>query len=206
MERIVKALLNLPPLQSFDSTPYIVNALINCSRFVWLRMRIIEDGALQTFTAFVNSVSHRENRSELVHQMALCLRQLSDSPNCRVDMISKGSVEMIPQLLPYCSERGVQLLIKTLHNLLGVVSTFPSIIFDISVTVVLDIALHSSNPVVLQYAAASFYIFTKERMRGNTRLTVRLLKALPKLLAASDSLTQFFSVTTSANMFFQNLW
>eukprot|EP01036_Dinobryon_divergens_P015343 gene15343-20786_t len=42
-------------------------------------------------------------------------------------------------------------------------------------------------------------------MRGDSKLTIRMLKALPKLLLSSDPLTQFFSVTTSANMFFQEL-
>ena len=206
MERIIKALLNLPPLPTFDATPYVVRALVNCSRFAWLRMRIIEDGALQTFTAFVNTLSHRDNREELVHYMSVCLRQLSDSAGCRVDMISKGSVEMIPQLLPYCEEKTRLLIMKALHNLLGVVPSFPTIIFDMAVNVVVDMVLHSDNFAILQYASSCFYVFTKERMRGISRLTIRMLKTLPKLLTASDPLTQFFSVITSANMFFQDLW
>ena len=58
MERIVKALLTLPSV-NFDATPSIVGAIVNCSRFPSLRTRIIEDGALQTFSAVVNSLGHR---------------------------------------------------------------------------------------------------------------------------------------------------
>eukprot|EP01041_Mallomonas_annulata_P005817 gene5817-11737_t len=170
MERIIKALLNLPPLSPFDSTPYVVKSLVNCSRFPPLRMRIVEDGALQTFSAFITTINSREhNREDLVLNISRCIRQLSETVGCRVDMISKG------------------------------------LIFEKSVNIVIDLALNSDNPLILQYAASCFYIFTIEKMRGDSKLTIRMLKALPKLLLSSDPLTQFFSVTTSANIFFQEL-
>lgn len=205
MDRIIKAMLNLPPFPVFDAMPYIVKSLVNCSRFPGLRMRIVEDGALQSFTAFVNSLPHREQKPELVRHVAFCLKQLSDTPGCRVDMISKGCIEMLPQLLPYCNVDSRLLIMKTLHNLLKVVTTFPTIIFEIITNLVIDMILYDSHESLLQYGSSCCYIFTREKLRGIGRLVPRLLRALPKLLLVSDPLTQFFSITTSANMFFQDL-
>ena len=121
-------------------------------------------------------------------------------------MISKGCMEMIPLLLPHGDELAHELLITCIHNLLGVVSNFPAIIFEIAVGAVVDLILYSDDDVILQYGAACLYIFTQEKMRNNLRLSTRVLKVLPKLLTSENCLTQYFSVITSANMFFQDLW
>jgi hypothetical protein len=207
MERIVKALLTLPNV-NFDATPAIVGGIRNCSRFPVLRMRIIEDGILQTFSAVINSLSHRENadeRNAIVLNISTCIAQLSEQMVCRSDMISKGAIELLQQLLPYCNDTSRLLAIKALHSLLFVIHTFPSTIFEIGVNVVTDVIHQTYDETTLQYAAACFHMFTKENMRGIPRLAVRVVKSLPRLLLCSNALSQYYSIMTTSMMFFSDL-
>lgn len=205
MERIVKALLTLPSV-TFDATPFVVGGVLNCSRFPPLRMRIIEDGVLQTFTAVVNSLSHRElHRAQLVFNISSCVRQLSETVMCRQDMISKGAIELFQQLLPFCNDASRLLCIKALFNLLSVIQTFPTTIFEVAVNVVTDVIQRTYDETALQYAAACFHTFTVENMRGIPRLAMRVVKSLPRLLQCAHSLTQFYSIMTTSNMFFNGL-
>jgi hypothetical protein len=207
MERIVKALLTLPNV-SFDATPAIVGGIRNCSRFPLLRLRIIEDGVLQTFSAVINSLSHRENileRNSIVLNISTCITQLSENILCRGDMISKGAIELLQQLLPYCNEQSRLLVIKSLYNLLTMIHTSPSTIFEIGVNVVTDVINQTYDETTLQYAAACFHLFIKENMRGIPRLAVRVVKALPRLLLCSNPLSQFYSIITTSMMFFSDL-
>jgi hypothetical protein len=209
MERIIKALLTLPALP-FDTTSSIVGAVVNFSRFPALRNRIIEDGALQTFSAAVNGLSHRENttaeeKDKLVYEVVCCIAQLSETPSCRGDMLSKGAIELLQQVLPYCNERSRLLVIKSLHNFITVMHNFPTIIFEIGVNLVTDVINQTYDDVALQYCAACFYHFTLDNMRDVSRLAVRVVKSLPRLLQCSNPLTQYYSIITTSLMFFTNL-
>ena len=44
MDRITKLFLTLPAVGTFDYVPFVIKALVNCSRFHSLRPRIVEDG------------------------------------------------------------------------------------------------------------------------------------------------------------------
>jgi hypothetical protein len=207
MERIVKALLTLPSV-NFDATPSIVGAIVNCSRFPSLRTRIIEDGALQTFSAVVNSLGQREKieeRDMVVYNISSSLSQLSETVMCRSDMISKGTIELIQQILPYCNDKSRLLVMMALHNLLLVIETFPSTIFEIGVNVVTDVINQTFDDITLQYAAVCFHLFTKENMRGIPRLAIRIVKSLPRLLLCSNAVSQYYAIITTSKMFFSEL-
>lgn len=207
MERIVKALLTLPSV-NFDATPSIVGAIVNCSRFPSLRNRIIEDGALQTFSAVVNSLGHRdvlEERDAVVYNISSSISQLSETVLCRGDMISKGTIELIQQILPYCNDKSRLLVMKALHNLLLVIETFPSTIFEIGVNVVTDVINQTFDETTLQYAAVCFHVFTRENMRGIPRLAIRMVKSLPRLLLCSNPISQYYAIITTSQMFFSEL-
>lgn len=208
MERIIKALLTLPSV-NFDATPAVIGGVVNFSRFPNLRLRIIEDGALQTFAAVVNSISHKdckqEEKDEIIYKIACSIVQLSESVNCRGDMISKGALELLQQLLMCSNDRSRLLVIKALHNFLSVVHTFPTTIFEIGVNLVTDIINQTYDEVVLQYSAACFYIFTLDNLRGISRLAIRVVKVLPRLLMCANSLTQYYAIITTSLMFFGGL-
>ena len=205
MERIPKILLMLSPLPSFDPTDVIVKMLVNCARFEELRPRIIEDGAFNFFVSLLSNVGYKENRGELVLYIARCLRAMSDTKICRPDMIAKGCIELLQQLLPFCGEEGFQLVITTLRNLLRIVSSIPSAIFEVAVNVACELIMASADELVLQYASSCVYIFTQERMRNIPRLVVRTVKNLPKLLGSTEPLTQFYAIAASGNIFFNTV-
>lgn len=204
MERIAKAMLNLPPT-SFDYSPFLLKVLVNCSRYSWMRLRLIEDGAIAAMVSIcsTNNFSTRDNRQLLTDLMIKCLRSLSDSVSCRMDLISKGSVELMMQLSPFCSEETTQVLTKTLHNLL----TMPQMgnqVFEVSIALLQGIiskVTYTSNPIALEYCAACMYVVCKQRCRDNQRLFVAVIDMLPKLLGSKHMLTQCYAISATGELF-----
>ncbi len=205
LERISKALLTLPTL-TFDAIPSVVKAVVNCTRYHQSRNRIIEDGGIQNFIAVVNSLGSRQNKDELVLHVALSLRQLSDSAGCRSDMISKGAIELMHQMLPFLNEGCRRHVVKTVNNLIQAIHSFPSTMFEVAVNVITEIVTMSNDTDALQIASACLWNFTEEdNMRNMSHLAVRVSKSLSKLLLCSDPLTQFFAVVNSSQLFFTQL-
>lgn len=204
LERISKALLSLPTL-NFDAIPAIIKAVVNCTRYPPTRNRIIEDGGIQNFIAVVNSLPGRVNKDELAFHVSLCLRQLSDTPGCRSDMISKGAIELMHQMLGFINEECRRHVVKTLHNLISAMQSFPSTMFEVAVNIVTELIAHSSDQCVLQIASACIWNFSQDNMRHMAHLAQRVSKSLTKLLLSSDGLTQFFAVSTASRLFFSRL-
>lgn len=231
MERIVKALINIPQT-GFDHLYYFAKALANCSRYSWMRSRLIEDGSLSSLQAFMATIPSRSNKEEAIFIVATCLNSLSERPNsnlgarsdavelqsrCRVDMISKGTMDLLCQLNMMALEHATSvamgksslLLIKTVFNLLQV-PKIPAPTLQTGLKIVVNIIHESSNSITLLYAAACIYIFTKEMGRfTHIRHTLRLMSALPKLLESDGSpngpLTLFYAITAAGNVFFGNI-
>ena len=65
VERTVKAFLALPST-SVDTSAWFLKSLVNCCRFSWIRMRIIEDGALAGMQTMLPHLANKENKDELV--------------------------------------------------------------------------------------------------------------------------------------------
>jgi len=121
-------------------------------------------------------------------------------------MIGKGTILLLKLLIPYCDDNGYVLIITSLFNFMRTLKHFPPAIFDYSVTIVSEITALTNHPVCLQYAAAEVFAFTREETNCRKPLIVSLIiKTLPKLLASPDSLTQFYAVAASGNLFFNNL-
>lgn len=160
--------------------------------------------------------------------MATTIRSLCDKALGRTDMIGKGTILLLKLLIPYCDDNGYVLIITSLFNFMRTLKHFPPAIFDYSVTIVSEITALTNHPgnvvyifcrnfsfcslmaplflVCLQYAAAEVFAFTREETNCRKPLIVSLIiKTLPKLLASPDSLTQFYAVAASGNLFFNNL-
>lgn len=221
MERILKALINIPQT-GFDHSYYLVKALVNCCRFYWMRSRIVEDGALASLVSFVANIHHRENRDECVVLVAICLRQLSESSTSttiqtsssnsssqiRVDMVAKGSIELLSSLMQYCDEKSWCHIVVTLFNLLHIPSqSFPNTPFDTAVTIITDIILKSTVDTTLLTASACMYIITKDtsRMHQRPNIPTRVIVALPKLLCSLTSLSQYFAIASAGFVFFSKV-
>lgn len=207
IERIIKLLLNTS-LTGHDHSEILVKVLVNCSRYSWLRLRIIEEGGISQLHAIVATLSTRENKMEMAVYILTALRSLSESSGCRADMLQKGSIELLSHLLPICveEERCRLLTMKIIHNFVYPVTTISNHAFEIAVQMTAIIALHALDMPTIQYCAAVFNVFTKEKMRGMHHLAVLVINSMNKLLQSTDSLTQFFAISSAGNLFFGNLW
>lgn len=208
LERIIKSLLNITS-SSFDHSEFLVKALVNCSRYSWMRMRIIEDGALSCLNSLLATITSRANKIELSFNVLVALRSLSESSGCRTEMLQKGTVEILNIILSYCDDKGRLLIIRILHNFLQAPVTAAAMSltsFETSVGMVANIVCETSSPITLQYCAACFHIFTRDKIRDQKHLSVPIIDSMTLLLRSDDPLTQFFSISTSGNIFFDNLW
>jgi len=204
IERISKALLNISS-SGFDLSDLLVKTLVNCSRYSWMRLRIIEDGAIGSLSALLPTLSSRENKKELVFHMLVVLRSLSDSSGCRSELLQKGAVDILNTLLPYCDEKGRLIILKVMHNFLRKPSAFSNAHFEIAVTMINHVALSTTSVVNLQYCAACMQIFTKEKTRGMNHLAAHIVDAMVLLLQSSDPTIQFYVITTCGDIFFNHL-
>jgi len=205
IERIIKAFLNVSST-GFDHSVFLVRALVNCSRYSWLRLRIIEDGALTCLHTLLTSLSAMDHKRALALDILTALRSLSDSVGCRVDLIAKGSIEILNSLLGYTDERGKLLTIKILHNYMSASSSMNKQMFEMAVLITTQIVTLSKKEVTLQYCSACLHMFTKEEIRGMKHLALNIIDSMRVLLTCSDPLTQFFAISSSGNLFFNNLW
>lgn len=205
LERIIKALLTLPVATGFDAFPLQIKALVNCTRYPQMRERLIEDGVLGVVSTLTNTLPTRNNKTEIVFYLSTVLRALSETKGCLSDLISKGTMETLQQMLPWCDEDSTLLIIKTLRNLLRIIHSFPLAIYATAVNIVSDIVARSKDPIALQYCSSSLHIFTMDSLRRDQKLAKMVIVSLPKLLKSADSLTQFFCVSATGNMFFNNI-
>lgn len=207
IERIIKLLLNTT-LSGYDHSEILVKVLVNCARYSWLRLRIIEEGGIAQLHSLVPTLYNRENKKELALYMLIALRSLSESSGCRADMLAKGSVELLSNLLPIVQEdeRCRLIIMKLLHNFVHPPTTISNQSFEVAVQIVTIITLHAQDDATVQYCSACFNLFTKEKVRGMKHLAVLVINSMNKLLQSSDSLTQFFAISSAGNLFFNNLW
>lgn len=124
---------------------------------------------------------------------------------CRAEMLLKGCVEILGQTLEYCDDPGRCLIIKILHNFLQVSSSMSNAMFAHSVGIATAVVRDTRDPVTKQYGSACLHIFTKEEIRGMKHLSVAIIESMCILLKCSDPLTQFFAISSSGNLFFNNL-
>ena len=201
LDRILKALMNLPP-SAFDYSLYLLQAIFNCARFSWMRLRIIEDGVVNTISHILSEIGKKERRGQVLFFAAKCLRTLSESVGARSDLLGKNCMDLLlhlAQLAP--GEAALLLIIKTVHNLL-VVPSITNRAFEAAVEVV-DAVLRAQPTVeCTQYAGACLTIFMKLQMRGSPRLTTVAIRSLNSILESRDQLTQYSAISAAGNLFF----
>lgn len=175
----------------------------------WLRLRIVEDGALACIHSIISAVNNTMEptiKKTLVYDILTALKSLSDSSGCRADMISKGCIDILMQLLPYCDDRGRQSVIKTVHNFLSTsLSNMHNTMFASATAITNMIVMETEDEVTKQYCAACFHLFTKEELRGMKELSSNIIDSMNILLKSTDPLTQYFAISSSGNLFFNHL-
>jgi hypothetical protein len=83
IERITRSLLGMSSIVHPDARPWILKGICNCARFAPLRVRILEDGALQLIASILHGYVSSANSNAVdiadVHCIASCVRLLSES-------------------------------------------------------------------------------------------------------------------------------
>ena len=206
VERTVKAFLSMPTVGAItDTSLCFLKSLVNCCRFSWIRMRLIEDGCMGGMTALLPALAERDpaNRDEIVLLLATASRLLSESVGCRIELLAKGALDILKAIVPYCNDVSRVMAAKALYNIIQ--HPLSNAQFDTSANIAVNIAMLCDNhdPVVLELAAACFHAFTGQALRGNISLANMIMDAVPLCLGeTAKPLTQFFSVTTAGNLFF----
>jgi len=116
-------------------------ALCNCARYSWMRVRLIEDGVISSFVGLVPTLADRADSVQYVEHMLTCLASLSESSTgCRTDMLQRGTVDLLEQLLPYCTTPMCRYYtIKVMHSLLEIVRLMTPTVFETAVHIVVEV-------------------------------------------------------------------
>ena len=152
------------------------------------------------------SLPTRENNKEIVFNILIALRALSDSSGCRHEMIHRGTIDILNNLLSYCDEKERLLIIKVLHNLFKSPQSINKLLLETSIIIVIQIIQRSESILIFQYCAASINVFTIEKTKEMKSLTVQLVDSLVLLLQMTDPLIQYFVVATIGDLFYNHLW
>ena len=207
IERIAKALINIPLSIEFDPYPHMIKALVNCTRFPRTRSRIIEDGALEHITLMVQTLSTRENKQEFVTYILKTLRFLSDSNECRNELLVRGILDILTQLYTYIYDNKYNqlLLITILYNLLSD-PKFTLQLYEICMKIIISLITQCNDITILQYASACLHLFSMaEGTKKLPTITMKIIDILPKLLHSEEPLTKFYTVLTAGSIFFSGI-
>lgn len=139
-------------------------------------------GVLSIFLPIINSIEEKQNNKEIAFLIITIVRSLSETKACRTEMLSKGCVDFLLRLVSYTSDLGKLLTIKSLHNMLKIVQSFPSAIFEMAVDVVIELIRRSSDQACLQYCSDCIIICTQQENCKRPRWEQDALSHMPKPL------------------------
>jgi hypothetical protein len=178
LERVIKALLTIPYphkdiINAFDPTMIILNGIVNCTRFLDLHNRILEDSALNGF--FEKLYNIPEKTSALALNVCLFIRSLTEMREVKDDSINKeqeqdeerkkadkkrlelilrknydqaqrknyGPCDLLAVYNDHCDDEGRRQLIKALSNLVDCSLVFPFNEMDEYLSRLMDLCTHS---------------------------------------------------------------
>ena len=79
--------------------------------------------------------------------------------------------------------------------------------FESSVSIIVEVVQESvAESPTQQYACACLLVATREKMRGLPYLFDLVIDILPSLLESQNTLTQFFAISCTGNIFSSNNW
>ena len=87
MDRVTKIVISLPVLPAYDPTIILLKCIRNCARFSELRLRMVEEGALNVFAVIMSNFDTKEDKEELVFHMLTIYRSLATERTVRTDMV-----------------------------------------------------------------------------------------------------------------------
>lgn len=200
MRRIVKALINVP-LSNFDHIPHLIKSIYNISRFSWIRSRMIEDGALHHLLSFAESIPNRPNTETNTSLAVSCLRMVSDVPSGRYELVIRGCMKQLYNLLLFCNSSSVLELVLVVYNLIQL--NLPTPQFEAAAWIVTQVVIDwKEDSLVIMYCSACLYIFASHQQRLTFDCIKKILNASTSLLGISLELVQANVMATLEELYF----
>lgn len=210
LERIIKALLNLPASIEFDHYPYLLKSMTNAMKYHDLRIKFIDDGALSMISLLIQSLSKRDNKDIFIQQILACLLLLSESPSCKVEMLVRGVMDILWNFLVHCQVSIVftREYIKIVYNLLHG-SKLNIMSYETSCKIIFILSTNSSDEFILQYCSSILNLLSRDSHSAietvNTTFYSKVLELLSKFLSTNDGLSQYYAILLAGSIFFNSL-
>ena len=87
LDRVTRIVISLPVLPAYDPTIVVLKCMRNCARFSDLRLRMVEEGALNVFPVIMSNFDAKENKDDLAFYMLTVFRSLAAEKTIRTDMV-----------------------------------------------------------------------------------------------------------------------
>lgn len=202
VERSIKAFLALPAT-AFDTSLCFMKSVVNCCRFSWIRMRIIEDGCLAGMATISSQLDNKAKDvvDELVRLIAIALRFMSDNDACRIEIIAKGGLDILLNILPYALFEARTMIVVCLYNLMQH-DYLNNAQFEKCAHIACQVINASTEDIIFEYASTCLYKLAEDNVRGNTKLANMIMDVVGKYMGSAVPLTQYFAVATAGNLFF----
>lgn len=155
----------------FDPTITLLKALVNCTRFSELHVRILEDSCLPTFFSALQALPNKT--AETAHQICRFVRSLSETEKRRMELITRGPVKLLAEFEEFSDDSGKKQLLQALSNIVDCTLVFPpkTDVTHLSLLVHLCTqAMRSSDDItVKQRGLYCLSVITKPRVDANTK-------------------------------------
>lgn len=219
LERVIKALLNLPSLIGFfDPTIVLLKAIVNCTRFPELHVRILEDSSLPAFFTGLHAVQPKT--PEIANHVCRFVRSLSENEKRRMDLILRGPAKLLAEYNEHCDAEGRRQLIKAMSNIVDCALVFPPKAVVNSLTMLADIATHAMtlsahDEVVMEHGVYCLHSLAKVQFIGSstkfwpwvtTEASERVVDIVGICLFSTKPLTQYYAILTAADIFVNDSW
>ena len=192
MRRIVKSLVNVPQTH-YDHHIHLIKSIFNICRFSWVRSRMIEDGVLHSLLSFSESIPNRgttNDKQEYASLIIASIRMLAEIASGRNDMIHKGSIQHLYNILPYCSSESILELTLVIYNLIQM--KMPSQYFEAAAWTIAQILTdwNDKSIDIQQYCSICIYLFIQKQHVLTFICIQKLMVSVTKLFGSTVPLIQ----------------
>ena len=204
MRRVVKALMNVPQT-FFDHQLYLIKSILNISRFSWVRSRMLEDGALFSLVSFTESIPNRQDKENNCYLAVSCLRMFSENVSGRTEMITKGCLKPLKNILKFCNRDTLLQLLLIVFNLIHLQMSTQNLELAVVITTFIlneSTVVPENDSDIYQYVAACLYLFCQQHQKFSFSITKKILLSLERLLGNEIPFIQGCVIPSCEALFF----
>ena len=204
MRRVVKALMNVPQT-FFDHQLYLIKSILNISRFSWVRSRMVEDGSLSSLIHFTESIPNREDKENNCYLVVSCLRMFSENVSGKTEMVTKGCLRPLKNILKFCNRDTLLQVILVVFNLIQLQMSTQNLEVGVLITTYIlneSTVVPDNEPDIYQYGAACLYLLCQQHQKFSFSVTKKILMSLVRLLGNENQFVQGCVIPSCEALFF----